>query len=71
MNKQDLGELFDKNFDVTYETAISKEVTPVMSRKQFIEVVYELTRNKTVEERLNECRKWALTDEELKELENG
>jgi len=61
MNKEELGKLFDINYDMTYETAIHKEVTPAMNRSTFIEVVYELIRPKTLEER-------KLTDDELKDM---
>lgn len=66
MNKEEIGKLFDSNYDMTYETALTKEVTPAMNRNTFIEVVYELIRPKTIQEQLDACRSWQLTDEELK-----
>lgn len=56
MTKEEIGKLFDSNYDMTYETAVTKEVTPAMNRNTFIEIVYELVRPKTLEEQLEVCR---------------
>lgn len=56
MTKEEIGKLFDSNYDMTYETAVTKEVTPAMNRNTFIEIVYELVRPKTLKEQLEVCR---------------